>query len=458
MTKEASAGLLRKMLSVFLLVSMVGHAGAQSPVIPDAIVSLGSSGDTRYVIVVEKSTQRLMVFACDSDGVRQVNSWPCSTGEVPGTKRESGDKKTPEGVYFLLDKYEDRDLTPIYGVMAYPLDYPNFLDQKAGKNGSAIWLHGTNKALKKNNTNGCIALENGDLKALSAYLSLNRTPLIIVAETGQWTTDDAVNAEKRVSDFIGRWSSALVGGDYHVYLDFYHVDFFPDMRWWETWREVCSGFQENVPSFGIVPREMSVYRHDGNYVVLLDQVLTAGSRETVVGKKKLFIAETGKDLSIIGETYHPYAEYSVASEKENLLIAASRRFENIVLAEQRIRDLLKRWVSAWEGMDIDAYGACYDAGFSLDGMNRRQWLAYKKRLNKQYAFIRIGISDLRFMEQSDRRGVVRFIQHYASDKYSDTGMKTLVLRQKDGEWAIYRESWEKLDRIPENHAVEQAER
>ncbi|MDY6905192.1 MAG: L,D-transpeptidase family protein [Thermodesulfobacteriota bacterium] len=452
------AVLIWNMVVGILLVLMVDILMAQPQVVPDVIVSPCEAGDTRYVIVVEKATQQLSVFECGNGSVRMVNQWPCSTGEVPGTKLESGDKKTPEGVYFLVKKYEDRDLTPIYGIMAFPLDYPNFLDKKAGKNGSAIWLHGTNKELKKNDTNGCVALENGDLEALSAYISLNRTPIIIVEKMGQWPVTVAEKAEQRVDGFITGWRNALTGGDYHRYLDFYDPDYLPDMSWWREWRRMCENISDSGLPFEVTARDISVYRHDDIYVALFDQVLTAGSHQAEVGKKKLFIADSGDNLSIVGETYYPLADYQRVKQKERLLVAASRRLQANALAERRIKALLSRWTQAWESMDMDAYGACYSDGFSFNGMNRRKWLAYKRHLNKQYDFIRVEISNLQFVGQSGPQRVVKFIQHYTSDQYSDTGMKTLVLRQEDGQWTIYREFWEKLEPSPEEQTVGQAEK
>ncbi|MDY6825018.1 MAG: L,D-transpeptidase family protein [Thermodesulfobacteriota bacterium] len=459
MAADRRTGFSGVVLGGLLFIWFACCAAAEASAIPEAIVALNpNTEDTRYVIVVEKSLQRLKVFASGNGGVEPVNQWKCSTGEVLGAKLQSGDKKTPEGVYFLVDKYEDRELSPIYGVMAYPLDYPNFLDKNAGKNGSAIWLHGTNKELKDNDTNGCIALENKNLKALSKYISLNRTPVVIVEKMQLWSSDEAEQAGKRVRAFLDGWNKALAEGDYHRYLDFYDTDYFPDMSWWNTWRDLCRSLHEGVPTFALVPEAVSAFLHDGVYVVLFDQVISAGNSKALVGKKKLFIADAAGDLSIIGETYHPFTDNQPAGGVDNPLVASSRRFKNSIMAEQEIKDLLDKWVRAWEAMNMDAYGECYSRGFVFKGMNRQKWLAYKRNLNRQYDYIRVELTDLRFVEQSRRRSVVTFIQHYTSDQYSDTGLKTLVLRQEDGQWVIYRESWKKLERLPEESTLEQAGR
>ena len=100
--------------------------------LPDSLVLLPVS---EHAIVVEKKTQTLYVYEAQADGIRLVSKYPCSTGEVAGPKAKAGDKKTPEGVYFLKDEYEDRYLTPVYGKKAFPSDYPNFLDLRQGQTG-----------------------------------------------------------------------------------------------------------------------------------------------------------------------------------------------------------------------------------------------------------------------------------------------------------------------------------
>lgn len=82
--------------------------------IPDVLISFGMGENPRHAIVVEKNTQQLFLYTYD--GIyRQLYCMNCSTGEVPGSKMRSGDKKTPEGVYFFTKKFKKRDLTPIYG-------------------------------------------------------------------------------------------------------------------------------------------------------------------------------------------------------------------------------------------------------------------------------------------------------------------------------------------------------
>ena len=113
--------------------------------------------ELKSAILVEKKSQTLFLYSAKEGHLLLEFQAACSTGEVFGRKQKSGDRKTPEGIYFLLDEYKDKYLSPIYGKKAFPTDYPNLLDKKAGRNGSAIWIHGTNKKLKPMDSNGCVA-------------------------------------------------------------------------------------------------------------------------------------------------------------------------------------------------------------------------------------------------------------------------------------------------------------
>ncbi|MBU2521702.1 MAG: L,D-transpeptidase family protein [Proteobacteria bacterium] len=96
---------------------------------PAMLVSCSTEQGNEYAMVVEKDTQCLFLYKYDEKMYNEINRFKCSTGETPGAKSVSGDKRTPEGVYFFTQEYKKRDLAPIYGTRAFPTDYPNILDR-----------------------------------------------------------------------------------------------------------------------------------------------------------------------------------------------------------------------------------------------------------------------------------------------------------------------------------------
>jgi hypothetical protein len=135
-----------------------------------------------HLLIVEKALQRLTLFAL-ADGLKPILSLPCATGENHGTKNLSGDRRTPEGVYFITEVFADTKIT-IFGSRAYRLDYPNIFDLHAGRGGDGIFIHGTNKELTPYSTNGCITLDNLDLDQLAPYLEVRNLPVLVINALG----------------------------------------------------------------------------------------------------------------------------------------------------------------------------------------------------------------------------------------------------------------------------------
>jgi murein L,D-transpeptidase YafK len=294
--------------------------------IPAVFVSFdsGPGQGPEYVIVVEKDTQRLFLYAYDGS-YRKLFSRSCSTGEFTGAKSRSGDRKTPEGIYFFTTEHEKKDLSPTYGSRAFPTDYPNLLDRLAGRDGNAIWLHGTNKALKPQDTNGCIALENPNIDKLKKYIQLNRTPIIIVDKLSYVPVDAVAEAKKSILRFVSRWNNALSNGSYHDYLNFYDPDNLPDISWWSEWHKMRESFHVSNQSLIAEPKRISIYRHNGIYVVLFDQSVIFSGKEIFAGTKKLFISYNGDRLRIIAEEYQtPTDEIEEYKKKNPIVVLLSR--------------------------------------------------------------------------------------------------------------------------------------
>ncbi|MDD5758559.1 MAG: L,D-transpeptidase family protein, partial [Desulfobulbaceae bacterium] len=131
-----------------------------------------------YCLLVEKDRQRLRVLRHDGR-LQVVAEYVAATGENFGPKEKEGDAKTPEGVYFITKSYQDRKVS-VFGTRAFQLNYPNYFDLRAGRDGYGIFIHGTNKELRFTSSNGCVTLNNSDLDSLADFVRVG-TPVLIVA-------------------------------------------------------------------------------------------------------------------------------------------------------------------------------------------------------------------------------------------------------------------------------------
>ena len=255
--------------------------------IPDVLVSFGPEQGSEHAIVVETSTQTLYLFSYDGS-FKEIKNYRVSTGETPGAKSRSGDRKTPVGVYFFTKEFEKRDLAPIYGTRAFPMDYPNVLDRQAGRSGNAIWLHGTNKPIKPRDSNGCIALANPHIDALDSYITLNRTPIIVVDTLSYTSVKKLKFTKASVLRFLSSWNNALQTGTYHQFLSYYHSEYLPEIDWWPEWGRIKKAMGTSYAPAQIDLDKIAIYRYGGVYVALFDQTLKSETGGKLIGTRKLF--------------------------------------------------------------------------------------------------------------------------------------------------------------------------
>jgi len=408
--------------------------------IPDNFITIEiSENNKEYALIIEKDTQKAFLYQCN-DSFEEISILKCSTGEVPGIKSCSGDRKTPEGVYFFTREHKKKDLTPIYGSMAFPIDYPNCLDRIKGNGGNSIWMHGTNKKLKDRDTNGCIVFKNSDIDRLSNYITLNRTPIIIVDKITYRNRDTDNEAEKHILLFLSLWKDALQNGDYHEYLAHYDSDYLPDIGWWSGWNVIRKKtYSLNLP-FSIEIERKSIFKHGRIYVVLFNLVLSSSERNMPVATKKLFLEYKGNQLKIIGEEYQSIDYKLEQYEEKNPIVAALDSIKSENDKEQEIAGMVDRWLKAWSSKNIDEYGKCYAKEFYSNGMNLKKWLRHKRRMNRKYSYISVTKDNLVIYEKGGKF-IASFLQTYESSGYKAVGTKILDLKYEQGEWKIFRENW-----------------
>ena len=434
-------------LVLFFLVLLISTARADASQaaaaegnIPDLFVSMpGGARRPAYALVVEKNSQQITLFRYDGQ-YRVVETMKCSTGKARGDKMIRGDKKTPEGAYFFTREFNDQDLAPLYGTRAFPLDYPNFIDRRQGRNGYAIWMHGTNRPLKDRDSNGCIALVNRDIDKLSAYIALKDTPILIAKEVGYKPSAQAASEDAAIRSFLAGWDRALAEGSYHDYLAFYDAGYLPHIFWWMKWLAVRAPGPQTPGRVDTRLNYLGIYKHRELYMAMFDQVLSVGGLEEVAGRRKIFISfDSGKPL-IVGDTF---LAADGNPEKETAgypLVLAAHKLRSRHSGEGAIANLVDRWLAAWAGKDIIAYGACYSEHFRSKKMDRRKWLAYKDRLNKAYSYIHVSGEDIKISIDGDT-ATVTLIQIYESSAHKAKGLKTLILKLENGKWKIFRETF-----------------
>jgi ketosteroid isomerase-like protein len=419
--------------------SAIAQSGSaeQAVRIPRALVAALPEKAPAYAILVATDKQQLSVYRFDGHW-RPVMTVRCSTGKNAGPKQKNGDSKTPHGVYFLTRVFHDKDLSAVYGTMALTTEYPNMLDRVEGRNGHSIWIHGTNKPLKDRDSNGCIVLENRHIQRLAPLVELRRTPVIIEKRIRFDTLQAGDDIRRRVERLVDEWRNGFENGSYHDYLAGYHASYLPDIGWWNAWRHLRSAAEGKSHALSFTTGRPCIYRSGSLLTVVLEQYLQSGQKRTAAGTRKFFLREEEGHLSVVGEEYL-IRPLGVGDGEP--LVATARKLLEWQDPETAVQRRVDRWLAAWSAKDLAAYGACYADDFrSPDGSRLADWLAHKKKLNRRYRFIKVTGENFTIDVKRDT-AIVTFLQRYVSSGYRARGKKRLTLKNEDGKWKIYRETW-----------------
>ena len=183
-----------------------------------------------YLLICEKDQKTLHLFRNTNNRFSLVKSYPCIVGANDLDKTKMGDLATPVGNYFSLRYIPGRSLPEKYGYGAFVLNYPNFLDRRARKDGTGIWLHGhtPGKNLGEQDlqsTSGCIAVSNDVVKELTGLLKANGAPVVVVNRLRLAKVSSQQQLSEEVIAFMKSWSKAWESGKTEPFMSHYASDF-----------------------------------------------------------------------------------------------------------------------------------------------------------------------------------------------------------------------------------------
>jgi len=230
-----------------------------------------------------------------------------SIGEEGPGKMHTGDKRTPLGVYFITEQLDTSKLHEKYGATAFPLDYPNAWDQRAGRDGDGIWVHGAHPEdgqRPERDTDGCIALANKDLRSLAAEFEDNTTPVLVTREVvwAETTDDDTLRIE--LENRITEWAASKAEGDLFTFLSLYDKEF---ERWgmdkseWSSLNLQSAG-QRAISEIALSDLLLLAYPDEENlYISRFRQTVKEGEREIVSMTRLYWRRDVSGALKIIAE-------------------------------------------------------------------------------------------------------------------------------------------------------------
>ena len=450
---------------LFMLLAQGAFCDAEdvpSVQVPASLLHLGDQIPS-YAFLVDKSEQRLYLYQQETEGPKRIKTFTCATGENTGGKKSRGDKRTPEGVYFFTRAIESKKLSSIYGIRAFPMDYPNFLDRMDYLRGDGIWLHGTDKPLAPNSTNGCIVLDNRDVAELSQYIRLRQTPVIIEEKILSVPLQELKEEREQFYEILSEWKRSWETKQLDRYMSFYSPSFRSKGMDWHGWRAYKDHLNREYSTIQITIDPPILLKHSRNVIAVFFQWYRS-DRFFNEGTKSLYFALEGGEWKIIGEEWNVHRGGEVPPPISEKILAAypsskanppepaiaspsppeEKLDRDLAPNFQEVQDFLTTWKQSWETKNLDQFMDCYSKAFQTQGKGWDQWREHKNHLNEVYRDIQVSLEEVK-MQEKDGQILVSFRQSYRSDGFKSTGQKSLILRQEENSWKIIRESFRRFN-------------
>lgn len=291
------------------------------------------SNFTHHAILVEKSTHRLFLFQNEQGTPKLLKTFQVATGKIRGNKFNQGDHKTPEGIYTFKEFHSGEELKAkfgevgnMYGAGAFTTNYPNLMDKRQSKTGGGIWLHSTDDASRISkglDSRGCVVTNDLDLKDISKFVELKKTPIIIV-ETAKFLLKDTWEKEKaEIAQVIQTWSNAWISKNFNDYINQYSSEEFVDkvrgpFKQFKNYKMNIFSIKDNPE---IEFSDLSILM-EKDYVVATMKQNYASKLVRDIGKKVLYLKkDSNYNWKIVGEEWK-----KLAPENHNISFSPSMRF------------------------------------------------------------------------------------------------------------------------------------
>ncbi|UZP67177.1 L,D-transpeptidase [Desulfovibrio mangrovi] len=384
------------------------------------------------LVAVDKGQQQLYLMEHKSP-LAVAAQYVCTTGQIEGDKQDEGDKKTPEGVYFVQRHIPNGLDFGLYGGMAYTLNYPNPMDLLRKKSGHGIWVHGRGHNIVPRETQGCVAMNNADLLKLGPNLKPG-TPVVLahtIADKAPQTTEEKKIASA-VLNMTREWATAWGNRD-SVMFEYYDGDAYTKSQSGDFADFVATKERlfKNLPWILNWIDDIYVLQGPDYWVSWFKQYYRAPNL-TVQGYRRLYWhKDTEGNLLIAGMEW----------ERADLDLEP----DFLKAQKQSIDQFIEGWRTAWESANLKKYAESYTESAS---QGTRKGIA-AIRDHKKIVWVsakpqKVRLSNPKYSVSSNGLTVEMIQQYSSSDGFSDKGIKILVLRPDGISWRIESEDWRPL--------------
>ena len=453
---------------------------------PFAVVS--GMGAMRYMIVVDKFHRILYLLRQGPRRWGVVRVYPVAVGENEGAKLREGDRRTPQGLYFMVRHRHQTEMVRSYGRAvaaqfgphAFVLNYPNRHDRAARRTGSGIWIHGTFDNTIPIVSRGCVSMHNTYVEELFGFIGDGLlTPVILIEERysdlkNLIDLDEIWQERLLVAEEFGidPFTNVPVGRENVPQLPFPGVEVqpitltpqasiappaneitLPDERQRRLPPVVDMEAQRNQRTPPVRPTRTRQTNEQVNeqapptQTPAQNQITQVAAQQNVQTQAQpaqmtppLTVQQTPQapQQQAVQQQASAPTQTALAPPQQNVAVQPPQPIApaSAQRSERGIIQFVNDWARAWESRDLERYSRFYDA------QNFPDWRAF--RANKQNIFgsvnsISVILDNINVVSMSENASSVRFNQLYETERSRFFSRKQLDLVWHDGGWRIVNE-------------------
>ncbi len=244
--------------------SLIGPA--EKGLIPASLIQLAANRKT--VVVVDTAKARLYTYKNIDGKLSLIVDNYTTIGEKGTHKRLEGDERTPIGVYHITRYIKDKDLPPLYGTGAFPINYPNALDKHYGRTGYGIWLHGTHPESFNRvplASDGCVAMSNPEFDRLKPLIDPSDKTPVIISDHVSWIKPEYLDVTRDFFNaLLQQWVADWESLDPQRYLSHYdQAEFFSSTHNYASWARHKTTLNARKSSISVELSNISLFSYPG---------------------------------------------------------------------------------------------------------------------------------------------------------------------------------------------------
>lgn len=297
---------LYNFLTFFLTFNLSITVLAQDILFPKQILNL--SADERVstnALLADKSKRQLSVIdsKCLLDGTIK-EQYSIDIGKKSGDKKSRDDRRTPEGMYILLERKTPPEIPfSTYGSVAFTTNYPNFFDKYDNKTGSGIWLHSVpDKIPLTRGSRGCVVLRNNDIKKIESSIMLKKTFLVIDNQIVWIPKAEHAKEKEFAVNWLEQWRTQWEKQDIENYIQNYSEEFSSPPFNKKTWLTHKRKLKEKYSFVNVKLSEPNIFQLKKQYIFQFVQDYESNEHKDV-GVKTLYVLKEGNSLKITREEW-----------------------------------------------------------------------------------------------------------------------------------------------------------